>query len=116
MGISKLGITSVPTYFGKAIVNHVVISSKMNPCYWQYWDCFKSELDSKDLGNSFLCFATHVLKGEAQNLPVLVPRVSGLDMKNPRNFALFFATLSPMPRMKQLTRARRGMTQGSYQE
>ena len=29
----------------------------------------------------------HVLKGEPENLPVLVPMESGLDLKDPRNFA-----------------------------
>ena len=30
--------SSVPTYVGKVIVNHVVISSKVNLCYWQDWN------------------------------------------------------------------------------
>ena len=57
LGIRKLGITSVPNYVGRIIVIHVNISSRVNPCYWQDWDCFKSGLDSKGLREllSLLC-------------------------------------------------------------
>ena len=52
----------------------------------------------------------HVLNGESRNLACLVQRASGLDMMDPRHFAPYSATLSPIQGMKQSNRERRRMT------
>ena len=40
-GNKEAWITLVPTYVGKVTANPVVISYKVNWCYWQDWDCSK---------------------------------------------------------------------------
>ena len=50
-----------------------------------------------------------------EHLPVLVPMVSGLDLKDPRDFAPYFATLSKR-KDKAIDQGKKITTCGLYQE